>query len=88
MPGTICLSNSGHFALKLYSNAMKPVAFPPGRDRLLTKPEPTGSGANTNTIGTVRVACNTWPTAELPTATMRSGANVANSAKCLRMLSA
>jgi len=30
-PGAICLSNSSHFALRPYSNAMKPVALPPGR---------------------------------------------------------
>ena len=35
---------------------MKPVALRPGRDRLSTKPEPTGSGTMTNTIGTVLVA--------------------------------
>jgi len=32
--------------------------LPPGRDRLLTKPLPTGSTIPRNTIGTVRVACN------------------------------
>ena len=42
--------------VKLYSNCIKPVALPPGRDRLLTRPAPTGSGTITNTIGTVRVA--------------------------------
>jgi hypothetical protein len=29
----------------------KPVAFPPGRDRLLTKPEPTGCHADSITQG-------------------------------------
>jgi hypothetical protein len=38
------------------SNTKKPVALPPGRDRLSTKPEPTGSAAIGNTIGIVRVA--------------------------------
>ena len=56
IPGAMSLSSSSHFALKLYSNCMKPVALPPGRDRLSTKPEPTGSGTITNTIGTARVA--------------------------------
>ena|SRR6266567_4075192 len=32
--GAICLSNSSHFPLKLYSNCMKPVALPPGCARL------------------------------------------------------
>src|SRR6516162_6265704 len=42
--GAISLSNSGHFPHRLYSNCIKPVALPPGRDRLWTKPEPIGSG--------------------------------------------
>ena len=42
--GAICLSSSSHFAPMLYSKGMKPVALPPGRPRLSTKPEPTGSG--------------------------------------------
>ena len=57
-PGAICLSSSSHFPLMPYSNAVKPVALPPGRARLSTKPAPTGSGTITNTIGTVRVACS------------------------------
>ena len=40
---------------------MKPVALPPGRARLSTKPAPTGSGTIANTIGTVRVACSNAP---------------------------
>ena len=57
--GAISFSNSSHFPAKLYSNCKKPVALPPGFARLLTKPEPTGSGTMANTIGTVRVAwCN------------------------------
>ena len=40
----------------------KPVALPPGRARLSTKPAPTGSVTCTNTIGTVRVACSNGPT--------------------------
>ena len=35
---------------------MNPVALPPGRAKLSTKPAPTGSATSTNTIGTVRVA--------------------------------
>ena len=60
-PGAISLSSSSHFPLKLYSNCMKPVALPPGRARLSTKPAPTGSVTFTNTIGTVRVACCNGP---------------------------
>ena len=43
---------------------MKPVALPPGRARLSTKPPPTGSPTIGNTIGTVRVACSNGPTVE------------------------
>ena len=49
----------------LYSNSMKPVALPPGRARVSTKPAPTGSPTVTNTIGTARVTCSSGPVAEL-----------------------
>ena len=84
-PGTISLSSSSHFPLKLYSNVIKPVALPPGRDRLSTKPEPTGSGTSTNTIGTVRVARSNCCVAGAPVAKITSGLSVANSAAYLRM---
>ena len=42
--GAICLSSSSHFPLMLYSKSMKPVALPPGRARLSTKPAPTRIG--------------------------------------------
>ena len=86
--GAICLSSSSHFPLKPYSNCIKPVALPPGRARLSTKPAPTGSATFTNTTGTVRVACNNGPKAEVPEARMTSGASAANSAAYLRMLAA
>ena len=57
-PGAISLSNSSHLPLRPYSNCIKPVALPPGRARLSTKPAPTGSGTCANTIGTLRVACS------------------------------
>ena len=41
--GAISFSSSSHFPLKPYSNPIKPVALPPGRARLSTKPAPTGS---------------------------------------------
>src|SRR5215475_6667265 len=41
--GAICFSSSGHFALRLYSNCIKPVMLPPGRAKLATRPAPTGS---------------------------------------------
>src|SRR6516162_401043 len=48
--GAISLSSSSHFALSPYSNEVNPVALPPGRAKLSTKPAPTGSGTITNTI--------------------------------------
>ena len=45
----------------LNSNRVNPVALPPGRAKLATKPAPTGSVTCTNTIGTVRVACSNGP---------------------------
>jgi hypothetical protein len=53
--GAISLRSSSHFALMAYSKAEKPVALPPGRLRLSTRPAPTGSAICTNTIGNVRV---------------------------------
>ena len=61
--GAICLSSSSHFPLMPNSNWVKPVALPPGRARLATKPAPTGSMVCANTIGTVRVACSNGGTA-------------------------
>lgn len=86
--GTICLSNSNHFPLIEYSNAMKPVTLPPGRARLFRNPAPTGSATTANTIGTVRVACSRGPTVEAPGPKMTSGASAANSAAFLRTASA
>src|SRR5262249_26895486 len=86
--GAISLSSSTHFPLRLYSNIKKPVALPPGRDRLSMKPEPSGSGTTANTIGTARVACSNRSKPRPPFAKMTSGACAANSAACLRILSA
>src|SRR5262249_59875995 len=83
--GAVCLSNSNHFALRLNSNDMKPVALPPGRARLSTYPAPTGSLTTVNTTGTVRVDSNSGPTLEPPPAGMTSGASAANSADGLRI---
>ncbi len=44
--GAICLSSSSHFPLMLYSKFMKPVALPPGRARLSTKPAADRIGDN------------------------------------------
>src|SRR5262249_26078621 len=42
--GAISLSSSSHFTLMPNSNSVNPVALPPGRAKLATKPAPTGSG--------------------------------------------
>src|SRR5262245_25662672 len=86
--GAICLSSSTHFAARLYSYEVKPVALPPGRARLSMKPAPTGSTTAGNTIGTLRVTFNNAATVEAPKARMTSGASAANSAACLRISSA
>ena len=88
MFGAICFKSSGHFPLKLYSNCTKPVALPPGRERLSTNPEPTGSGTFANTIGIILVAWSNGPTLAPPVATRTSGASVTSSAAYLRMSSA
>ena len=46
--------------------------FPPGRARLVTNPEATGSSASTITIGMVRVALRAASTAALLAATITS----------------
>jgi hypothetical protein len=60
------------------------VVFPPGRAKLSTKPPPTGSTTDANTIGTVRVACCNAATAWLVVARMTSGASATNSAAYVR----
>src|SRR5258707_2924985 len=57
-PGAISLSSSSHFALVPLSKLINPVALPPGRARLSTRPVATGSAAIGNTIGTVWVSRN------------------------------
>jgi len=64
-PGAIALSNSSHLAQISYSAVVKPVALPPGRARLSTKPAATGSGVCVNTMGMVRVACNNGRTTDV-----------------------
>src|SRR5437764_11895526 len=73
-----------HFPLMPYSKLVNPVALPPGRARLSTKPAPTGSDTSTNTIGTVRVDSCRAATGGLPVASRTSGASATNSAASLR----
>src|SRR5262249_27373680 len=56
----------------------RPVTLPPGRERLLTNPLPTGSTARAKTIGMVDVACLTAEIA-LPPVTMTSTLELTNS---------
>src|SRR5262245_38073996 len=53
--GATCLSSSSHLVPIENSYMVKPVALPPGRDRLSTRPLPTASGTNTKTIGTTEL---------------------------------
>ena len=54
--GKVSLSSSSRFALSSGLKVLHPVIFPPGRDRLATKPKATGSPLVTMTIGIVVVA--------------------------------
>src|SRR6516162_7792096 len=56
--GAISLSNSSHLPAIVGSMLVKPVALPPGREKLATKPLPTGSATVANTMGMVRVCCS------------------------------
>src|SRR5215831_19309788 len=86
--GVISLSSSSHFPAMLYSNTRKPVALPPGRARLSTKPAPTGSATAVNTIGMVRVDCSNGARVGLLLARITSGASATNSVVCWRILAA
>ena len=76
-----------HFRVQTELKAIKPVALPPGRARLATKPLPTGSIVVTNTIGSVRLVCCKSPTIEFAVARTTSGAEATNSAAYLRWIS-
>ncbi len=57
--GAVSFSNSTNFPPTENSMSMKPVMFPPGRERLVTNPCPTGSAIATKTSGIARVASRT-----------------------------
>ena len=78
--GAICLSNSAHLPLMLYSKFEKPVILPPGWAILSTEPAPTGSATFMNTIGIVRVACCSDAVDELPMLKITSGRSATSSA--------
>jgi hypothetical protein len=54
--GAISLSIASHLPTMLPSYNSSPVRLPPGRARLATKPEPTGSETKRNTIGSARLS--------------------------------
>jgi|1185.fasta_scaffold76027_1 hypothetical protein len=58
---------------------VKPVTFPPGRARLAANFSPTGSEAEMNTIGTVRVSTRRARTAGVLLARMTSGLRLTSS---------
>src|SRR5262245_35011328 len=54
IPGTTSLSNSSRLPLRSTLFTLKPVTLPPGRARLGTRPECTGSAIRVITMGTVQ----------------------------------
>ena len=71
-PGTISFKSSSRFPLLSGARVDKPVIFPPGRDKLATKPVPTGSSSWVMTMGTVVVAFLAGRVAASPPVTMTS----------------
>jgi len=67
------LSISSHLPASEYSNAVNPVALPPGRAKLATAPVPTGSLRLVNTIGMVRVSASRASTPGVLPANSTSG---------------
>src|SRR5580704_7427433 len=51
MRGATSFSNCSHFPIIEGSRTPNPVTLPPGRARLCTKPDPTGSSASTKNDG-------------------------------------
>src|ERR1700736_1614799 len=52
-PGTKSCNSSNAFGINSTSRTVTPVTFPPGRARLFTRPNSTGTEPRTNTIGIV-----------------------------------
>jgi hypothetical protein len=64
---------------------VKPVTLPPGRAKLITIPSPIGSETVANTIGMLRVACETPIVAGVLLAKIAFGAVATSSAAKVRM---
>src|SRR5262252_1978719 len=56
--GATSLSSCSHLPAIVGSILVKPVTLPPGREKLATKPLPTGSETAAKTMGKVRVCCS------------------------------
>ena len=66
---------------------MKPVTLPPGREKLATKPLPTGSVTLTKMMGMVRVCCSNAAVLGVLCERMRSGCSATSSfANCCHRL--
>ncbi len=78
--GKISFSSSSRFALSSGLKMLDPVIFPPGRARLATKPNATGSPLVTMTIGIVVVAFLAARIAGDPAVSMTSTLRRTNSA--------
>src|SRR2546425_2330816 len=61
------------------SKTTKPVTLPPGRGKLATKPEPTGSATVAKTMGMVRVCCRSAAVVGVVLERMRSGCSATSS---------
>ena len=61
-PGTSSRNSSSRLPAISVVWSDTPVAFPPGKARLVTRPVPIGSPAPANTIGMTDVACLTAST--------------------------
>ena len=77
--GATSLSSSSHLPPSEPSITTKPVALPPGRARLATKPLPTGSARIAKTMGMVRVSCNSAAVVGVVCERMRSGCSATSS---------
>ena len=77
--GTVSLSSSSHLPPSEASYTAKPVALPPGRAKLATKPLPTGSATVAKTMGTLRVCCSSVAVVGVSFERIRSGCSAISS---------
>src|SRR5215470_7475215 len=71
--GAISLSSSTHLPVCVGSETLKPVTLPPGREKLATKPMPSGSESAGKMMGMVRVCSSNAAVLRVVLETMRSG---------------